>query len=537
MSRSEEKVTRTHLVWAVALLLSASACAQQPSMPGMTMPKQPQTPEQQRSERKSRKKPDAESEGERQTSMTGMAMGAETSRSPDARSVTRDTLLLQEPEDPVHRTGSNLPAPDFLKEVAKEPAMSLEQFLHLAQEANPTVAQAKDLVRRSAAEARQASLYPNPTVGYQGEQIRGGSYGGGEQGGFVQQTVVLGGKLGLRRKAIEGETRSVEIGLEEQTARVRSGVTQAFYAALAAQARVELRHRLAHLAADAAETAHQLANVGQADAPDILEAEVESEQAKIDFVAAQRAYLKRFQMLADLSGHPELVIAPVSGSIESIPEFDPQKQVGAIVESSPQVRRSLEEVAVREAQLRAARREAVPDIEVRAGEEYNLEHVSDLPVRPVGFQSFATVGVSLPLWNRNQGNVGAAEAEIDRARHEVVRTRLSLRQAAEPLTQTYLTARFTAERYRTELIPRADRAYRLYLEKYQSMAMAYPQVLVSQRTLFQLQIGYLSALEEAWSNAVALQNFTLGGGLEMPGSSRSASTERNGPGRSAGALE
>ena len=65
------------------------------------------------------------------------------------------------------------------------------------------------------------------------------------------------------------------------------------------------------------------------------------------------------------------------------------------------------------------------------------------------------------------------------------------------------------------------------------MAMAYPQVLVSQRTLFQLQIGYLTALHEVWANAIALQNYTLNGGLDAPRSKGSPSTAID-PANSAG---
>lgn len=110
-----------------------------------------------------------------------------------------------------------------------------------------------------------------------------------------------------------------------------------------------------------------------------------------------------------------------------------------------------------------------------------------------------------------------------------MRTQLSLKQQAEPLAQAYLSSQFEAERYKTELIPRAQRAYDLYLQKYQNMASAYPQVIVSQRTLFQLQVGYLQALHDVWSNAVALQNFTLNGALMSPMSSGSAVTTINLP--------
>jgi outer membrane protein, heavy metal efflux system len=96
------------------------------------------------------------------------------------------------------------------------------------------------------------------------------------------------------------------------------------------------------------------------------------------------------------------------------------------------------------------------------------------------------------------------------------RPQLSLRQRAETLAQNYLAAKEEADRYRTALLPRARRAYELYLDKYRNMAQAYPQVIVSQRTLFELEVHYIDSLDRIWQNAIALQNFTLQGGLEKP---------------------
>ncbi len=79
------------------------------------------------------------------------------------------------------------------------------------------------------------------------------------------------------------------------------------------------------------------------------------------------------------------------------------------------------------------------------------------------------------------------------------------------------------------MLPRARRAYQLYLMKYQQMAAAYPQVLVSQRTLFQLQVDYLQALGMEWSNAIALQNYTLMNGLEQPMAAGTDTTTLNLP--------
>ena len=190
------------------------------------------------------------------------------------------------------------------------------------------------------------------------------------------------------------------------------------------------------------------------------------------------------------------------------------------MQQSPSVKQAQQQVVIAEARLKDAKREVVPDLQLRAGEQANLEQLPEAPGKRTGAQSFASAGIELPLWNRNQGNTRAAEAELEQARQEVTRTQLSLRQQAEVLAQNYLSAKLEAERYRTDLLPRARQAYQLYLDKYQSMAQAYPQVIVSQRTLFELEVHYIDSLDRSWQNAIALENFTLQGGLENPAQAR-----------------
>src|SRR5262249_15133682 len=80
----------------------------------------------------------------------------------------------------------------------------------------------------------------------------------------------------------------------------------------------------------------------------------------------------------------------------------------------------------------------------------------------------------------------------------------------------YLTALRDAEAYRSEILPRAEEAYRLYLTRYREMAAAYPQVLVAQRTFFEMSTEYLKSLNEAWRGALQLQGFLAGDGLDAP---------------------
>ena len=436
-------------------------------------------------------------------------------------------------QNPEQHTGPEMPAPDLLKEAMSREGLRLRDFEEMATGSNPTLKQASDLIRSSAGQAKQAGLYPNPSVGYEAEQIRGGNYGGGEQGAFVQQTIVLGGKLGLRRRVYQERQHEDELGAAEQRDRVTSEVAQSFYATLAAQETVNVRRHLLKLSLDAVRTAHQLANVGQADAPDVLQSGVEAEQAQVDYTTAQRMFIRQFRSLAALAGNPQLTLAKLDGNLEQAPPIDTDRVVDLILQSSPTVKRAQQAVSVAEAQLKSARREPIPDLTLRAGLQQNYESINQVGL-PVGLQGFGIGSVTLPIFNRNQGNVQAAKAELERAQSEIERVRLSLRQTAEPMVQTYLADQEQAARYKNEMIPRASRAYQLYLNRYQAMAAAYPEVIVSQRTLFQLQVSYIQTLQNLWMNAVALQHFTLTEGLGAPAPSGSPATNINLPNAGSG---
>ncbi len=426
--------------------------------------------------------------------------------------------------------------PDLLAEALSRPPIGLDAFNGIALANNPTIVEAGALLKRSAGQAVQAGLWPNPLIGYQGEQIRGGDYGGGEQGAFVQQTIVLGGKLGLRKKVYAQQGRANEIGLAEQRRRVLSDVGQRFYSTLAAQEAVKVRKQLLAIASDAVETARQLQNVGQADAPDVLQAEVEAEQAALDYNRAERTYIQEFRGLAALAGKADLALAPLAGNLDQTPQIDTGQITESILRDSPSVKRARQNLAVAQAAWSAAKRESIPDLTVRAGVEQNYEHLPEDSARAVGLQVFASVGVALPIFNHNQGNAGAAQAEIERAQGEVARIELSLQQTVQLMTQSYLADAAQAQRYRDAIIPRAERAYQLYLDKYRNMASAYPQVIVSQRTLFQLRIAYVQVLADLWTQAIALQNYALSDGLSMPATSDTTTgfnlpTANGGPGQ------
>jgi cobalt-zinc-cadmium efflux system outer membrane protein len=169
-------------------------------------------------------------------------------------------------------------------------------------------------------------------------------------------------------------------------------------------------------------------------------------------------------------------------------------------------------VARAEAAVKRARVEVIPDLDLKGGLQQNGEALGR---GNVGLQGFAEVGVELHIFDRNQGNVRAAWAEVERARRELDRVSLHLRDESSDIYREYQNARVLADRYGVEILPRAHKAYETMLQRYGLTLASFTSVLSLQRALFRLEVEYIAAVENLKTNAVMLDGFLLSGGLDV----------------------
>jgi cobalt-zinc-cadmium efflux system outer membrane protein len=395
--------------------------------------------------------------------------------------------------------------------------LRLEDFEQMALANNPTMAQVQANLRIAAGLTRQAGLYPNPIVGYYGDEIRGGYTRGGKQGGFLNQTIVTGGKLQAARRVAELQANEVETSGQVQRLRILNNVRSLFYQVLAAQRLVEVRQNLAKLAGDATQTSHQLGNVGQADRPDILQAEVEQQQANVSLRIAQQNLQASWRVLGAVVGKTGLSVTRLEGDLDALPDLNYEEWLATTLRESPEVKLAQQAAERAEASLSQARKAVIPDLQVTGILVQNYTPLFETnPSRATGVQGGAQIGIQLPIFNRNQGNVAAARGEIESAKQELARLKLQIERDLAGLFREYESARITVQQYNTEMLPRAEQAYKLYQTNYQNMAAAYPQVLIAQRTLFQLEADYIQALENAWQSSLVIRGFGLMDGLSAP---------------------
>ena len=222
---------------------------------------------------------------------------------------------------------------------AKGSLLSLESALQTARENNPTLRQAEAGVKAAQSRAHQAGLYPNPIVGYSGDEIRGGEIHGGKQGFFVEQTIVTAGKLSRVRELMKKDTMLAEIEAEEQKVRVETAVKMAFYRVLAAQEMADSRADLARIAEQIVESQRRLQNTGQADETEVLEAQVDAQRMKVSARMKENTLREEWRSLAAVVGKPEMPLQTVAGDLEhGWPALDEIQAVDAVATRSPAVR-------------------------------------------------------------------------------------------------------------------------------------------------------------------------------------------------------
>lgn len=393
--------------------------------------------------------------------------------------------------------------------VPSPPVLGIAELEQLALRHNPTLAQAAAYIDAARGKALQAGLPLNPTVGITGEQIGADRRAGEWTWFYLQQEIVTGGKLRLSRMKYEQEAYAAEVQACAQRLRVANAIAEGYFEVLAAQRSVENHRRLKLNAEEGFKTTEQLVNVGQANEPDLLQAKVEVQRATVALRNAETRLRRDWERLVAVVGVPTLALQPVSGALE--PEGLPlgkDEALAKLLEESPELAMARIEVKRDQIQLQRERREPIPNVTVRGGTGYNYDTRN--PTAEVA------LSVRLPVWDRNQGTIRQAQADLARATAEVDRVELDLRRRFADAFSRYETARAEVETWRKETLPTAEKAYELYLKSYKERRSAWPQVLVAQRTVYQLSEDYTRSLYELRRAEVELRGLLLTGGLTAP---------------------
>jgi cobalt-zinc-cadmium efflux system outer membrane protein len=402
-----------------------------------------------------------------------------------------------------------LPPVEVLPPTQGKRGLTLADVEALALRHNPTVARALADVQAAEGNRRQVGLYPNPILGL-GEQ-QTGSRGIAEQDGVsVQQDFVTGQKLRLNREVAGREVAWYRQQYEAQRLRVLTDVRSEFFNVALGERQRDVSQQLvkiAQLGVDAAKGRNKGDEIGR---NDVVEAQVELYNAEIAAQrGATRAIMSR-QRLAAAAGVHELVQAELNADLESLPpERDFEQTLLILQSSSPEVAAALAEVERAQWALRRAGVEKIPNVTVMG--LYNWRDNGVLGGKPDGaFQ----VALPVPVFNRNQGGVQRAMAELVGAQRAVRQAELSLQDRLADSFETFANARMQVQKYRHDILPAAHQALELTRAAYAKGNVEYDDLLTSQRTNANANLEYLKALKELRTSEMEIEGLLLSGSLD-----------------------
>lgn len=382
--------------------------------------------------------------------------------------------------------------------------MSLADLQQLALRMSPQVRQAHLDIEAARGAALQAGLYPNPSIGYEADTVGEGDYSGngvhtpGQQGGFVEQTIITMGKLSLAQQAAKREVEAAEQKLKAVEADVAAQVRGGYFAVLAARETYRVTRAMTELTDELYHVLLGQLSVGEAAPYEPMQVRVFAMQGRATLVQARNRYLSAWKQLAAALGAPGMPLTALEGKIDMpVPHLDQDSVLAQVLARHSDMISAQIGVERYRSLLRLAEVQPYPDVTV------HLAFQKDFATPPFGTVANINVGVPVPLFNRNQGNIQAARANLARAMQESDRVANDLTGRVAEAFERYDNNRVLLQLYKEQILPSHVKAFRAAVARHAIEGkISYYDVVTAQQTLAGLIANYLAALSDQWTAVV-----------------------------------
>ena len=372
---------------------------------------------------------------------------------------------------------------------------SLAEFVAYAERSHPRLQGARAAIEAARGKAVQARLYPNPMLAGGSPQIAGAD---SQWNGFATQDIVTAGKLRLSQQAALRDVQRAEYDYIRARFEVLTGVRDSFYRLLVAQRRMEIFKLLVDITNRSYEIGRQLAEAGEGTKADVLFWAIERDRASVRLLNGAVFIEAGRRELAAAMGLPRADVGTVEADMTAqLPDFDLKLLQEAVTARNARPQAALAGVNRAQWALERAVVEPIPDINVLGGYQRQV----DFPPQQQGLMQ---VMVEVPLFDRNQGNIRAARADIATARADLRTIELDLAtQAAEQLAN-YRTAQRLVGWYEQDILPKARETVALTQTLYGRGEVTFLSLLQAQRILTETELVYVDTQENRWRAAVQI---------------------------------
>lgn len=365
-------------------------------------------------------------------------------------------------------------------------AITLSQAQRIAFESNWDLLAAAVGIDAATAQKIVAREFPNPTFSFSSSLINVDNHPSSTPAGnslwdrsydtifAVNQLFEIGGKRSSRKASAQAGFEGARAQFHEAKRTLDLGITRAYVVAAQAEENVRvLRQSAATLRQEVkiADVRHKAGEISTADRSQI---EITADRFELEARTAESSAAQARVALEVLMGvsHPKGNIL-LTDQLETLLAASPTPHTNSAVTWRPDVVAAEAAVRKTEADLHLQKANRIPDPTVLA----QYEHEPPDNPNSIG------IGVSfpIPIWNRNRGNILAAEASREQAR--LAYEKIKAQAAAEVATAqlAYEDARARWESYRDNIRPKSEEIRKTIAYAYEKGGASLLDLLSTQR--------------------------------------------------------
>lgn len=348
-------------------------------------------------------------------------------------------------------------------------------------------------------QAKQARLRPNPKLFMDSEDLQpwNGNYTYSQQTedyAYLSQDLELDRKRSKRLHVASAQLQETEAKRARQIQQLDARVASSYWQAVAAAGTVTLLTQ--DLAAVKQMVRYQKAqvNAGAMRGVDLLRMQIEQDRLTMELDAARRRARVAMLNLATQIGSPLPSKVKLTNSLETI-EKVPEVPLSRVLRQRPEVRMAREALAAAKANVKLQKAMGVPDLTVIAGYKRNLTDNT----------MYAGLQIPLPIFNRNQGRVESANANVQAAQDYLKKTTLLVNNEVASATAAYQQELNTVETTLPDERQRASRNLTIMRDAYKSGGVSLLRYLDAERTEINVEVGALQTLAAFHMSEIQLQ--------------------------------
>lgn len=381
--------------------------------------------------------------------------------------------------------------------------LRLEDALAASLMRHPELAAVSFTVRAVEARALQAGTLPNPVLGVDLEEYdrAGEGFDSAETAVGLSQTFELAGKRRWRKRMAQSEGELAGWDYESKRLDIFAETSRRFVNVLAAQERLRLARSDVERAQETDRAVSERVKAGNEAPLQASKSEAELEMARLDQLAADNALRVARKRLAAMWGAEDVLFEQVEGRLDTVLEDIPSlDRLRDKLELNPALQRWDAKLRLRRAALAAEKAERIPDLEASVGYVQFEEDGTDAVA--------LGIGIPLPVFDRNRGNIIAAEQELAKIGSDRLAAEVAL---AADLAETHANLTNAHHRVGTlqaKVVPAMEQAFEAVRSGYQSGKFSFLEMLDAQRGLFEARAKMVDALVDYQAALIVLQRIT-----------------------------